>query len=83
MRLIKVDVVRLQPFQTLFHGVCNLFTVEDKIAVPDMGAVAAGAGNLGGDDDIGAVAPGLHPGADDPFGITLGLGLAWKGIGFR
>src|SRR6476660_5676285 len=74
MRLIKIDVVRLQPSQRIFRRAQNVslgktFPVRSHLQP-----------NFGGDDDLIASATLLEPLADDSFRFTTMIARRESGI---
>jgi len=80
VQLVQVNVVGLQPAQAAFDGLQQR-GLGDGAAVTDPGL--AGAGHLGGEDDLVAGAAGLEPVTDDGLGGAVGLGAGWNGVHFR
>ena len=73
VQLIEVDVVGLQALQRAFDGGADVGAVDCQRAAADPVEVAAGAGDLGGNDDLFPRLP-LEPAADDAFRGAAGFG---------
>lgn len=71
VHLVKVDIIGLQALKARIHSVVNGLG-GDGSAAPDIGA--AGAGHLGRQNHLVALAGLFEPVADQPFGIGIGFG---------
>src|ERR1044072_1547025 len=74
MRLIKIDVVRLQPLQRISCSAQYIRLRQTLRARPHLET------NLGGDDDPVASATLLEPGADDGFRFTATIARRESGV---
>ena len=79
MQLVEVQPVCLQALQAGIEGGDDVLAVEFEVAVAHMADAVAGAGDLAGEDPVGAVAAAAEPVADDALGAGVGLGAGGTG----
>ncbi len=82
VELVEVDIVGLQAIQRTFHGGVDVLTRMAR-AVTNPGHGICASGDLGGQNDVLAIAARLEPFADDPLGCALGFRPWRNGIGLR
>ncbi len=80
MQLAEVNPVRLQAFQAGIQRGNYECAVVLELAVTDIADAVAWAGNLAGQDPVGAVAMGFEVIADDLLGVAVGFGA--RGTGY-
>ncbi|CAH0314002.1 hypothetical protein SRABI70_04823 [Pseudomonas sp. Bi70] len=74
VQLVEVDPVGLQALEAGVQGGDDVLAVVLELAVADMGDAIAGAGDLAGQNPVGAVTVLLEVLADDLLGLAVGLG---------
>ena len=70
VHLVEIDMISLQPLQANLQRLAHRLRAGGRAAVDIR---AAGTGDLGGDDDVVALAALLQPCADIVFGETHGF----------
>ena len=66
VRLIEINIVRLEAGEASFDGFQNMGTAETRT----IGSVPHAGVNFGGQYDVLSISTGLHPMADDLLGLS-------------
>ncbi|MCY1174636.1 hypothetical protein D9M73_148450 [compost metagenome] len=80
VQLVQVDVVGLQALEAGVHGFGDVLAVVAQVFVADVVDGVAGAGDLAGQDPVGAIAAAFEIIADVAFGGGVGFGLGWHRV---
>ena len=75
VQLVEVDVVGLQALEAGVHGFGDVLAVVSQVFVADVVDGVAGAGDLAGQDPVGAIAAAFEVIADVALGGGVGFGL--------